>query len=138
LPTLPSLSINKTSFLTTDTWQLRLTNAPPGRPVYICTIDNQGNQSCTLAQNLGFQATTDLFGNWSASGRWNEKEMIPTGTWKEWIVVGGTLQGNQVIGGIKSNEIQFTILDQKSSMLESLNQMANILNSLNSFLNYLR
>jgi hypothetical protein len=137
LPTLPSLSINKTSFLTTDTWQLRLTNALPGQQVYICAIDNQGNQSCTPAQNLGFQAITDVFGNWSASGSWNGNDSV-VGTWKEWIVVGGTLQGNQVIGGTKSNEIQFTISKPKSSMLEPLNQMANMLNSLNSVLNLFR
>jgi len=136
-PSNPFLSINKTSFLTTDTWQLNLTGAQPNQQVYICAIDNQGNQSCTPAQNLGLRQTTDFIGNWSASGSWNGNDSF-VGAWKEWIIVGGTLQGNQVIGGTKSNEIQFTISRPQSSMLESLNQMANILNSLNSVLNYLR
>jgi len=136
-PSNPFLSINKTSFLTTDTWQLNLTGAQPNQQVYICAIDNRGAQSCTPVQNLGLRQTTDSNGNWSASGSWNGNDSF-VGTWKEWIIVGGTLQGNQVIGGTKSNEIQFTISRPQSSMLESLNQMANILNSLNSVLNYLR
>jgi hypothetical protein len=136
-PSNPFLSINKNSFLTTDTWQLNLTGAQPNQQVYICAIDNKGNQSCTLTQNLGLRQTTDSNGNWSASGNWNGDESV-VGTWREWIYVGGTLQGNQVIGGTKSNEIQFTISRPQSSMLNSLNQMANILNSLNSVLNYFR
>jgi len=136
----PYLSINKTNFVTIDTWYLNLTNAPPNQQVYICAIDNRGAQSCTPAQNLGLRQTTDSNGNWSASGNWNGDESV-AGTWREWIYVGGTLQGNQVIGGTKSNEIQFTISiisRAQSSMLEFLNQMANILDSLNSVLNYLR
>jgi hypothetical protein len=136
-PSNPFLSINKTSFLTTDTWQLNLTGAQPNQQVYICAIDNYGGQSCTPVQNLGLKQTTDSNGNWSASDSWNGNDSF-VGTWKEWIIVGGTLQGNQVIGGTKSNEIQFTISKPQSSMLNSLNQMANILNSLNSVLNYLR
>jgi len=104
----PSLSINKTSFLTTDTWQLTLTGAQPNQQVYICAIDNRGVQSCTPVQNLGLRATTDSNGNWFASGNWNGDESV-VGTWIEWIIVGGTLQNGQVTGGVRSNNITFTI-----------------------------
>ena len=134
----PQLSINKTNFILTDNWELNLRGAPPNQQVYICLIHNNGNPYCNTAQFYGGLATTDSNGNWSLGGNWNNNESV-LGEWREWMVVGGTLVNNQVIiGGVSSNEIQFTVSRSQSSMLESLNQMANILNSLNSFLNYLR
>jgi uncharacterized repeat protein (TIGR01451 family) len=104
----PQLSINKTNFITTDTWQLTLRGAPPNQQVYICAIDNRGGQSCTPVQNLGLRQTTDSNGNWSASGSWNGDESV-IGNWTEWVYVGGILQSGQVTGGVRSNNINFTI-----------------------------
>ena len=114
----PILSINKNNFVITDTWQLTLTSAPPNQLVYICAISNLGIQSCSSALSLGLQAMTDSFGNWSASGNWI-KNGVPDesviGNWTEWIVVGGKLENGQVIGGIRSNNINFTISKQTLS-----------------------
>ncbi|MGC8776314.1 MAG: Ig-like domain-containing protein, partial [Minisyncoccia bacterium] len=102
------LSINKTQFYSTDTWYLTLTGAPANQSVYICAIDNRGVQSCTPTGNLGLPASTDSTGSWRASGNWNGDESV-LGTWTEWVFVGGTLSGGQVNGGVRSNNITFTI-----------------------------
>lgn len=98
----PTLSINKNQFYLTDNWELNLAGAPPNQPVYICAIDNKGIESCTLAANLGLPSYTTQQGTWQARGSWLNNN-IPTesilGNWTEWIYV----------GGIKSNEINFTV-----------------------------
>jgi hypothetical protein len=103
------LSINKTVFNLNDNWVLTLENAPADQEIIICAIDNYSIQSCTPVKNLGFQNKTDYMGRWSISGNWNGNESV-IGNWTEWVYVGGMLQNGQVIGGIKSNNINFTIL----------------------------
>jgi len=111
-------SINKTTFSLTDTWQLSLTGAPANQRVTICAISNLGIQSCSYAKDLGLNDLTDSFGSWSASGNWI-KNGVPDesviGNWTEWIVIGGKLENGQVIGGTRSNNINFTISKQTLS-----------------------
>jgi hypothetical protein len=126
----PRLSINKTNFYPNDTWELYLTGAPANQTVTICAIDNKGVQSCTPAKNLGLKETTDVFGNWSASGNWAKTmtaEQIQNilGNWTEWVQVGDKT----------SNKINFTLTNPSSSYLNTLNQLANIVTSLNSLIN---
>lgn len=108
----PTLSINKTTFSLADGWELILTGAPANQPVYICAIYNNNPLSCSAAQDLGLPAQTNLEGRWQAQGNWI-KNGIPDesvlGFWTEWVYVGGNLINGEVVGGEKSNEINFNI-----------------------------
>lgn len=109
----PALSINQTQFNLTDTWQLTLTGAPPSQSTYLCALTNQGVQSCSRTADLGLPPATDSSGRWQAAGTWMSNGLPDAsvlGTWREWMYVGGTLQDGQVQGGIKSNEIVFTVV----------------------------
>jgi hypothetical protein len=114
-----NLSINKTNFNLNDSWILTLNSNYPNQPVYICAIDNKNNKSCTPTQNLGFSPHTDANGNWSASGNWIKNGQLDEsllGTWTEWMYVGGNFVDGEVIGGVRSNEITFTINKSNSGI----------------------
>ena len=108
--------INQTEFNLNDSWILNLEGAPANQEVIICAIHNN-NQSCSWVKDLGLQATTDSNGKWFASGSWGGDESV-LGTWTEWVYVGGSIQNGEVVGGIKSNNITFTISKQILSTLQ--------------------
>src|SRR3989338_1937814 len=84
-----------------NAWTLTLTSNLLNQTVTICAVDPQGSQSCTLAGALGLQANTTAQGSWTASGSFGANDV---GSWREWLL----------IGGIKSNEISFTIQSRTS------------------------
>jgi hypothetical protein len=73
------------------------------QPVTICTvvapIANGSAGTCTPAQNLGFPATTNSYGQWTAEGNFSV-DPKNIGNWVEYVRVGST----------SSNQISFSVV----------------------------
>jgi len=103
----PTFTSDKSDYLTTDQWTLNLSSAPANQTVVVCAIIDSGALSCSLASDLGLAPSTDDSGSWTATGGGFSDSQ--TGSWQEWINIGGALSGGVISGGVESNHISFTV-----------------------------
>jgi hypothetical protein len=100
-----TLSITKTSFLTTEPWTLTLTtNLPANSSFTWCATHNGASLGCNA--NYGTTVAAANGSTWTVSGNFGTAEV---GSWQEWLYFPGVVQSNTISFTVTAATINFFI-----------------------------